>query len=96
MSARRRRALALLVLLALWLLGQGAHDPLVHAGEWSHAGGGDHSYCSLFQGLHQIVAEAQTSPVPLLGPLATVAHAAPTAAPSAPSSPWESRGPPQA
>jgi hypothetical protein len=64
MPARRQRALALLPLLMLWLLGQGAHDPLVHAGEWSHAGGGDHSSCSFFQGLHQIETAAVEPPAP--------------------------------
>jgi hypothetical protein len=82
MPDRRQHALTLLPLLLLWLFGQGAHDPLVHAGEWSHAGGGDHSSCSFFQGLHQIETAAVEPPAPL--PLRIgQACPAPTAAPRA-------------
>lgn len=92
----RRRALLLIALLGLWLLGQGAHDLLAHAGEWSHGPAGDHSYCSLFQGLHQLVAETQPSPAPRPGPPTAIAQATSTVSPSAPRFPWDSRGPPQA
>ncbi len=64
MLDRRQRGLVLLPLLLLWLLGHGAHDPLVHAGEWGHAGGGDHGTCSFFQGLHQIETAAVEPPAP--------------------------------
>ncbi len=50
----RWRARLLILLLGFWLLGQGAHDLLVHAGEWSHDPNGDHRFCSLFQGLEQV------------------------------------------
>lgn len=77
----RRRALLLVALLGLWLLGQGAHDLLAHAGEWGHGPAGDHSTCSLFQGLHQIAWTGLDLPTPEgrcpEAPLASAIPAAP-------------------
>ena len=96
MVSRRPHARALLALLALWLLGQAVHDPLVHRGEWSHAGRGDHSFCSLFQGLHALGAEAPAGPAPLLLSPSRIKPATPCPAPAAQPPRLESRGPPLA
>lgn len=99
LEARQRRgglALALLLLLSLWLAGQGTHDLLVHAGPPEHGESGHHATCWLFHGFQVMDAVPPVLVAPLSAPREVLPEDATPRFAALPLSRPSTRGPPTA